>query len=98
MTRPVNLDLQPPNLLRVQVVDGLGKPVPGVHWGVYGWRGIRTTLAYGNTKKHGRMSWASAPADAVAIMFTHTAYKSRWATLAAAKQEHVVTLEAKDAD
>jgi beta-lactamase regulating signal transducer with metallopeptidase domain len=81
--------------LRVRVVDRAGKPVAGAHVVADTWRGHRWSLTVRiQTDAAGRITWTSAPSDAVLfVIFKHGYMRKDLLPLTASDQEHVVKLD-----
>jgi thiol-disulfide isomerase/thioredoxin len=89
----VEFHLQPAKLLRGRIVDGAGKPVPGVTIYTDTWRGTRTLCERLQTDADGRFTWDSAPADQVMLDIFKLGYADLRNTPATASdKESVFTL------
>ncbi len=81
--------------LRARVVDRAGTPVAGAYFGADTWRGHRWSLRVRiQTDAAGRITWTSAPSDAVLFDIFKDGYmRKRLLPLIASDREHVVTLD-----
>jgi peroxiredoxin len=86
--------LEPGAVLRVKVVDRTGKPVAGANVAADNWRGRQSINYWGNTNAEGRVTWPSAPRDAVQFdIFLDGYMRRRLVPLVASAEEQVVTLD-----
>jgi thiol-disulfide isomerase/thioredoxin/protocatechuate 3,4-dioxygenase beta subunit len=81
--------------LRARVVDRAGKPVAGAYFAANTWRGHQWSLRVRiQTDAAGRITWTSAPSDAVFFgIFKNGYMRKSLLPLTASDQEHVVTLD-----
>src|SRR5262249_9062747 len=59
--------LDAPSTLRIKVVDGQGRPIGGARGIASRWGGYARLRFRGETDAGGRLTWQSAPRDAVAV-------------------------------
>jgi uncharacterized GH25 family protein len=82
----VDFQLKPGNLLRIKFVDDKGRPIPGVHVGIAGWRGSKSlyntrhpivldTKIPETANKDGIYEWTWAPQDEVLYDFSKEGYE-----------------------
>jgi beta-lactamase regulating signal transducer with metallopeptidase domain/peroxiredoxin/uncharacterized GH25 family protein len=92
-TSTLQFRLEAGSRLRVKIVDGKGKPIPGA--GLYPsvWRGQQMLQTRLEGDKDGRVDWRSAPADIVLYYASKEGFMGRQdIPLTASDREQVVTL------
>jgi peroxiredoxin/protocatechuate 3,4-dioxygenase beta subunit len=95
-TPPVAFRLEPAATIRFRVVDAAGNPLAGVDVAADTWRGHRSLTYRKVTDADGRLTWPSAPADAVVFHLLKEGYMSvRDASVMASDQEQQITLPPK---
>ena len=93
---PLAFRLQPGSELRLRVVDTQGKPVGGAFVFAQTWRRYHSIELRTETDSEGRLTWRSAPPDAVLYDIGKTGFMPcRALPLIASEQEQVVTLRPK---
>lgn len=73
-TQPLELELEAPSHLEVEVVDLTGKPISGAMIATDTWRGYRSLEFREDTDDQGLVSWKSAPADTILCDIMKTGY------------------------
>ena len=86
---------EPGSILRVKVVDVLGKPIAGAFVSASHWRGHQSIQFQARTDQDGRVAWQSAPKDAVSYNIGND--KTMWvqSELTASEREQTVILYPK---
>jgi 5-hydroxyisourate hydrolase-like protein (transthyretin family)/membrane protein implicated in regulation of membrane protease activity len=91
-SRPLVIQLQSGRVLKVQVVDELGKPLPGVRMIADRWQDKRTLWFETVTDAEGRIEWHGAPPDAVQWTLLNHEQALRDLPLIASETEQTVVL------
>jgi peroxiredoxin/protocatechuate 3,4-dioxygenase beta subunit len=101
LPKPLKFTLEPGHLIRLRVVDAHGTPLEGVHVIPERYKGYRYILKPNpanlqrgiETDKQGRVSWDSAPPNAVEYAFSKEGFaRLSDVAIVADGTEHVVTL------
>jgi beta-lactamase regulating signal transducer with metallopeptidase domain len=90
----LDVRLDPPQTLRIRVLDPKGQPIPAAGVSAGRWRGLDILDWRATTAADGRVVWTEAPADEVAISASARGYiaLNSDVRLKAGDAEHVVTL------
>ena len=93
-TDAVRFELAKGNILKLQVLDAKGKPVPSAHISAQTGQKNAAGQWQWETDEQGKLVWDSAPAEEVLYSISHFGYEpARWQPLNADGREQVITLQ-----
>jgi len=91
-TPPIEVRLGPAHTLRGRMVGSQGKPLSGATAFAKTWRGYNVITKILDTDDEGRFTLYNAPPDEIHFEFYADGYLAHEQDLAAAEQEHVITM------